>query len=89
MYHLPSTAIHQQQIVDAAYIFYYATNAAGALSQQPTTSSDVPAAFWSSESPQERVQLKKRLVSIMGDCCVIAKNVCAVLASNAQCESLS
>lgn len=64
-----------QQTVDAAYIFYYATNAAGALSQQPTTSSDVPAASWSSESPAERVQLKKRLTGVMNDCCIIAKNV--------------
>lgn len=78
LYHLPSTAIRQNQTIDAAYMYYYATSAAGALTKQPTTSSDVPAASWSSESSSERLQLKKRLVALIGDALIVAKNVRAL-----------
>lgn len=86
-YHLPSTAIKANQIVDAAYLFYYATSAAPASiaseeSSAPTTSAP---STWESETGSDRVKLKKRLTELMRDALTVAKQVGHLFCRPMQC----
>lgn len=83
-YHLPSTAMKcdPPQTIDAAYLFYYATTAAPSCAylnqpldesegSRPTTLFEPPS--WSRETAEERLCLKKRLISLIGDALTVAQ----------------
>ena len=77
MYSLPSTAIQvsPQQVVDAAYLFYYATSdcpTCKALLPGGSNESTSQVIGWDKESAEERSKLKTRLNSLMSDALVLA-----------------
>ncbi|KAH9824261.1 Myristoyl-CoA:protein N-myristoyltransferase, N-terminal domain-containing protein [Melampsora americana] len=81
-YHLPSTAMNStpHQTIDAAYLFYYATtsvpscanlfqseeseNQSNQLEKEPN---------WMEESAEDRLILKKRLITLIGDALIMAQ----------------
>lgn len=66
-YTLPSTVVKSETpaVVDAAYLFYYASTAGAALSDAP-----VP---WNVETTDERRRLQRRLTEVMRDTLVLAR----------------
>lgn len=97
-YHLPSTAMKltPHQIIDAAYLFYYATTSVPSCADLPKPGESNPAndpgtpanqisvdrePNWTQESPEDRAILKTRLIALIGDALVMAQKVCPRIAT--------
>jgi len=76
---LPSRAMKTTpgSIVDAAYLFYYATTTCPACSSlargEPAPDGPSRVSSWTEETIDERRQLRNRLNDLVGDCLILAK----------------
>lgn len=81
-YHLPSTAMNStpHQTIDAAYLFYYATTSVPSCSNlftseesEDQTNQLEKEPNWTEESAEDRLVLKKRLITLIGDALIMAQ----------------
>lgn len=77
-YSLPSTATKSTPVtlINAAYLFYYATTATPSTSNLGDGSTACPVTNWKEESVEERAILKQRLLVLMSEALVLAAQVC-------------
>ncbi|KAI5479326.1 glycylpeptide N-tetradecanoyltransferase [Pseudohyphozyma bogoriensis] len=73
-YTLPSTAVKVKPhtVINAAYLYYYATTATPSTNNLGDGSVATPVTHWQSETPEERKVLKDRLVTLIGDATILA-----------------
>lgn len=76
-YTLPSTAvkIKPHTLINAAYLYYYATTACPSCADLGDGSVATPIVNWRDETPDQREVLKTRLQDLIGDAMVIAQQV--------------
>lgn len=76
-YSLPSTAtkVQPKTLINAAYLFYYATTACPSCADLGDGSVAVPVTNWAEELPEQRQALKDRLNLLIGDALVLAQKV--------------
>lgn len=77
LYSLPSTAVKSQplQAVNAAYLFYYATDQTPSTRDLGDGSTAHKAINWKDESEEDRKGLKLRLDALIGDALVCSQKV--------------
>lgn len=73
-YSLPSTAMKTTppSLINAAYLFYYATTSCPSCSNLGDGSVATPVTNWKDESPEERAILKHRLLILISEALVLA-----------------
>ncbi|KAK4048716.1 glycylpeptide N-tetradecanoyltransferase [Microbotryomycetes sp. JL221] len=74
-YSLPSTAtkMSMKTNINAAYLFYYATDQTPSTNDLGDGSIATPVVHWQSETPEQRQVLKERLNALIGDALVISQ----------------
>ncbi|KAK4693083.1 glycylpeptide N-tetradecanoyltransferase, partial [Phenoliferia sp. Uapishka_3] len=74
-YFLPSTAVKAKTptLINAAYLYYYATTACPSCADLGDGSVATPVVNWRDETPEQRVVLKERLMELIGDAMIIAQ----------------
>ncbi|KAL8283305.1 hypothetical protein RQP46_005715 [Phenoliferia psychrophenolica] len=74
-YTLPSTAvkIKPHTLINAAYLYYYATTACPSCADLGDGSVATPVVNWKDETPEQREVLKVRLQALVGDAMIIAQ----------------
>ncbi|GAA6024956.1 hypothetical protein JCM11491_001316 [Sporobolomyces phaffii] len=77
LYSLPSTAVKSNplQAVNAAYLFYYATDCTPSTSDLGDGSTATKVVNWKDENEEDRAQLKKRLNLLIGDAMVCSQKL--------------
>ncbi|GAA5888023.1 hypothetical protein JCM16303_000183 [Sporobolomyces ruberrimus] len=77
LYSLPSTAVKSSplQTVNAAYLFYYATDCTPSTSDLGDGSTATKVVNWKDESEEEKAQLKKRLNTLVGDAMICSQKL--------------
>lgn len=77
-YSLPSTAtkVTPKTLINAAYLFYYATTACPSCADLGDGSAATPVTHWQEETPEQRQVLKERLDALIGDALIMAQKVC-------------
>jgi hypothetical protein len=76
-YSLPSTAtkVTPKTLINAAYLFYYATTACPSCANLGDGSKATPVTNWKDETEEERAVLKERLKLLVGDALTLAAKV--------------
>ncbi|GAA5933143.1 glycylpeptide N-tetradecanoyltransferase NMT1 [Sporobolomyces koalae] len=77
LYSLPSTAVKSKplQAVNAAYLFYYASDATPSTSDLGDGSTATKVVNWKEESPEQRAELKKRLNALIHDAMICSQKL--------------
>lgn len=76
-YSLPSTAtkVTPKTLINAAYLFYYASTSCPSCSDLGDGSVATPVTNWRDETEEERKVLKERLTALIGDALSITSKV--------------
>lgn len=76
-YSLPSTAVKVKPptLINAAYLFYYATTACPSCADLGDGSVATPIVAWKEETPEQREALKERLKVVVTDAMILAQKV--------------
>ncbi|KDE04788.1 hypothetical protein MVLG_04752 [Microbotryum lychnidis-dioicae p1A1 Lamole] len=76
-YSLPSTATKMttRTLVNAAYLFYYATTACPSCADLGDGSTATAVTNWKDETQEERETLQKRLIELISDCLILTSKL--------------